>query len=97
MHKLYKKSQDFPWSIGMRQVDSIAYNRDGTYLFITRHGGRVEIWSTFTGKCLAILKAFNADAKKLAVSDDGDYIAFSTCGPKCKQTLSFHLQNSRRT
>lgn len=84
MHKLYKKSQDFPWSIGMRQVDSIAYNRDGTYLFITRHGGRVEIWSTFTGKCLAILKAFNADAKKLAVSDDGDYIAFSTCGPNIK-------------
>lgn len=84
MHKLYKKSQDFPWSIGMRQVNSIAYNRDGTYLFITRHGGRVEIWSTFTGKCLAILKAFNADAKKLAVSDDGDYIAFSTCGPNIK-------------
>ena len=84
LHKLYKESEDFPWRPGMRQVDSIAYSRDGTYLFLTRHGGRVEIWSSFTGKCLAILKAFNADAEILAISDDGDYIAFSTCGPNVK-------------
>ena len=44
----------------MKRVVAIEYSSDGKYLYIARNGGRVELWSTFTKKCLAILKAFNA-------------------------------------
>ena len=84
LHKLYKESENVAGEIPLKQVNAISYSSDGKYLYITRMGGRVELWSTFTGKCLAILKAFNADARKLAVSSDGNYIAFSTYGPNIK-------------
>ena len=84
LHRIYKESENIPWEHSMKQVDAIAYSQNGTYLFITRNGGRVELWNNFTCKCLAILKAFDADAKNLAISADGDYIAFSTCGPNIK-------------
>ena len=84
LHRLYKESENIAGERPMKRVVAIEYSSDGKYLYIARNGGRVELWSTFTKKCLAILKAFNAEAYNLAISSDGDYIAFSTCGPNIK-------------